>query len=86
MLRDISADERVEPACRHAQFAGILLQKSAGFIGCVGHQDVVALLNECQNGVGDRRRAAREERASGAAFQFTHGFWSEKWVSVPRRP
>lgn len=56
----------------------ILLQKSAGFIGCVGHQDVVALLNECQNGVGNRRRAAREERASGAAFQFTHGFLERK--------
>ncbi|CNT87317.1 Uncharacterised protein [Salmonella enterica subsp. enterica serovar Bovismorbificans] len=79
MLRDISADERVEPACRHAQFAeNFAAEILAGFIGCVGHQDVVALLNECQNGVGNRRRAAREERASGAAFQFTHGFLERK--------
>lgn len=84
MLRDISADERVEPACRHAQFAeNFAAEITAGFIGCVGHQDVVALFNECQNGVGDRRRTAREERASGAAFQFTHGFWAKSESAFP---
>lgn len=87
MLRDISADERVEPACRHAQFAeNFAAEILAGFIGCVGHQDVVALLNECQNGVGDRRRAARKSAHPAPPSSSHMASWSEKWVSVPRRP
>ena len=70
---DIAADERVEPAGGNAEFGENFRTEILGrLIGGVGHQNMVALLDERQNGIRDRRRAAASCR--------------EKWVSVPRRP
>lgn len=54
--------------------ARIFVQKLGRLIGGVGHQNMVALLDERQNGIRDRRRAAGEEGAAGAAFQLAHRF------------
>ncbi len=88
MLR-YHADERVEPklVVTPSLPREFCCRNPRQFIGCVGHQDVVkvALLNECQNGVGDRRRT--EERASGLCRLPVHTWLPERKVSQrSRRP
>ncbi len=79
MLRDISADERVEPACRHAQFAGeFCCRNLAGFIGCVGHQDVVAPAQRMPEWCWRPPPRRRTGRARIRRLQFTHGFTGRK--------
>ena len=74
-LCDAFANQRIEPARGYAEsgedFGAEILTR---FIGGVGHQNMVALFHERQNGVGDRRRTARKQRAACAAFQLAHGF------------
>ena len=84
---DIAADERVEPAGGDAEFGEDFGAEILGrFIGGVGHQNMVALLDKRQNGIGDRRRAAGKERAAGAAFQLAHRFLERKVGQRPATP
>ena len=47
---------------------------------------MVALLDERQNGIRDRRRAAGEEGAAGAAFQLAHCFLQGEMGQRPATP
>ena len=68
-------NQRIEPAGGDAELAEYFgAEVLAWLVGGIGHQDVVTLFHKRQNGIGDRRRAAREQRAARAALQFAHGF------------
>ncbi len=72
---DIAADKRVEPAGGYAEFGEDFSTEILGrLVGGIGHQNMVALLDERQDSICDRRCAAGEEGAAGAAFQFAHRF------------
>ncbi|MNT05194.1 hypothetical protein D3C71_1504020 [compost metagenome] len=70
---DIGADQRVEIGGFHihaAQNMGTKVLRR--LIDGAGHQQMVACADKGQNGVGDRRRAARIEHAACAALQLDH--------------
>ena len=72
-------NQRIEPAGGNAELAEDFgAEVLAWLVGGIGHQDVVALLHKRQNGISDRRRTAREQRAACAALQFAHGFLQRK--------
>ena len=74
-LGNIGANEGIEPAGGDAEFSENFGTKIlAWLIGGIGHQHMVALFDERQDGVGHRGRATGEEGAAGAAFQLAHRF------------
>ncbi len=81
MLRDI-APMAGRTSCRHA--VAEILCRNHGWVRRAQPLVIrmVAHNNECQNGVGDRRRAAGRNAHPAPPSVHTHGFWSEKWVSV----
>ena len=73
VLHNIGTNQRIEPSGGHAEFAeNFGAEILAGFIGGVGHQHMIPLFHKGEDSVGNGRRAAGEQRATRAAFQFTH--------------